>query len=110
MESDNPRTQRLGSEGYVFKPGGFFRDAGGGGWAGIRMAFNKHISDVEERRKEVVRDENGRNLESDCDMHLAKNLGALCKVVTKKTCIDPGFGLWIDPRKTTTTNAHIFFH
>ena len=61
-----------------WNPPGFFRDSGGGGWNGIRLAFNTHPN-LEDRKRFRVADESGKCLENDCDFHLAEDVSRLCK-------------------------------
>jgi len=68
----------------VFRPAGYVRDAGGGGWIGIRMNYNK-FTRVEDRKKHMTRDEAGNSLEKGCDLHLVANMGLHAR------CLDKSF-------------------
>ncbi|KAK3239557.1 hypothetical protein CYMTET_50522 [Cymbomonas tetramitiformis] len=68
----------------VFRPCGFIRDAGGGGWIGIRENYNRFMR-LAERKQSTTRDEVGNSLEKGCDLHLVMNMAR------HATCLDKSF-------------------
>ncbi|KAK3242113.1 hypothetical protein CYMTET_48189 [Cymbomonas tetramitiformis] len=56
----------------------YVRDSGGGGWAGLRLHYNKHLP-LDQRRKTRVTNEEGECIEEDCDLHVVKAVGNHCK-------------------------------
>ncbi|KAK3237173.1 hypothetical protein CYMTET_52726 [Cymbomonas tetramitiformis] len=64
-----------------FRPFMLVRDSGGGGWAGARLHFNKHLPE-KERRGVRITNEEGECIEKDCELHVAKAVGVHCKWLT----------------------------
>jgi len=65
-----------------WRPVALVRDSGGGGWAGARLHFNKHLP-VKERRAVRITNEEGECIEKDCELHVAKAIGVHCKWLTE---------------------------
>lgn len=63
----NPKGQ------IVFRPAGYIRDEGGGGWIGLRENYNSFMP-LAMRRKWPIRDERGKSLEKGCGLHLIVNM------------------------------------
>ena len=72
---------------FFFRPGAFVRDAGGGGWNGIRLNYNGKQGGVtvEQRLGRAVVNEEGCIIEQGCDLHVMKSLLNLCAKFTNKS-------------------------
>ncbi|KAK3243169.1 hypothetical protein CYMTET_47173 [Cymbomonas tetramitiformis] len=96
-----------------FRPVGFVRDAGGGGWIGIRLNYNKFMR-REDRKKYMTRDEAGNSLEKGCDLHLVANMGIHARCLDKsfeETQFRTLFTRWYEaqaPRRVMDARARLF--